>query len=107
MTRIAVLSDVHGNALALEAVRKAVHASAPDFVAVAVILSILLPETPLTGGESRRLKRTSCSVCALRCDCLDWLGLNSSSTPMKRAAHYFGNEHFSIRWAPWVGSTGR
>ena len=35
MTRIAVLSDVHGNALALEAVRKAVKASRPDAVLVA------------------------------------------------------------------------
>ena len=35
MTRFAILSDIHGNALALEAVRKAVHASAPDHVAVA------------------------------------------------------------------------
>ncbi len=35
MTRFAILSDVHGNAVALEAVRTAVHASAPDFVAVA------------------------------------------------------------------------
>jgi Predicted phosphoesterase len=44
MTRIAVLSDVHGNALALEAVRKAVHASAPDFVAVAGDLVLNGPE---------------------------------------------------------------
>jgi predicted phosphodiesterase len=35
MTRFAILSDIHGNALALEAVRKAVDASAPDHVAVA------------------------------------------------------------------------
>lgn len=35
MTRFAVLSDVHGNATALEAVRSAIHAAAPDFVAVA------------------------------------------------------------------------
>ena len=35
MTRFAILSDIHGNAVALEAVRKAVDASAPDHVAVA------------------------------------------------------------------------
>ena len=35
MTRFAILSDIHGNAIALEAVRKAVDASAPDHVAVA------------------------------------------------------------------------
>ena len=34
MTRIAALSDVHGNRLALEAVRKAVDAARPDYVAV-------------------------------------------------------------------------
>ncbi len=35
MTRIALLSDVHGNALALEAVRKAIRTARPDQVAVA------------------------------------------------------------------------
>ncbi len=35
MTRLIVLSDVHGNAVALEAVRKAVGKEKPDFVAVA------------------------------------------------------------------------
>jgi predicted phosphodiesterase len=35
MTRIALLSDVHGNALALAAVRKAIDAARPDFVIVA------------------------------------------------------------------------
>lgn len=35
MTRLAVLSDVHGNAVALEAVRKAVKKSAPDRILVA------------------------------------------------------------------------
>ena len=44
MTRFAILSDVHGNAAALEAVRTAVHASAPDFVAVAGDLVLNGPE---------------------------------------------------------------
>jgi predicted phosphodiesterase len=35
MTRFIVLSDVHGNVVALEAVRKALRAEKPDFVAVA------------------------------------------------------------------------
>ena len=35
MTRVVVLSDVHGNAVALEAVRKALRKEKPDFVAVA------------------------------------------------------------------------
>jgi putative phosphoesterase len=34
MVRIAVLSDIHGNLLALEAVRKAVDAARPDYVAI-------------------------------------------------------------------------
>jgi predicted phosphodiesterase len=44
MTRIAILSDVHGNLLALEAVRAAVHASAPDLVAIAGDLVLNGPE---------------------------------------------------------------
>ena len=35
MTRIALFSDVHGNAIALAAVRKAIDATKPDFVLVA------------------------------------------------------------------------
>ena len=35
MTRVVILSDVHGNALALEAVRKALRGEKPDMVAVA------------------------------------------------------------------------
>ncbi len=35
MTRIVALSDVHGNAVALTAVRKAIRAEKPDFVAIA------------------------------------------------------------------------
>jgi len=35
MTRIVILSDVHGNAVALEAVRKALRGEKPDFVAIA------------------------------------------------------------------------
>ena len=35
MTRLIVLSDVHGNSVALEAVRKAMRTEKPDLVAVA------------------------------------------------------------------------
>ena len=35
MTRVVVLSDVHGNVVALEAVRKAIRAEKPDMVAIA------------------------------------------------------------------------
>ena len=35
MTRVVVLSDVHGNSIALDAVRKAIRTEKPDLVAVA------------------------------------------------------------------------
>jgi putative phosphoesterase len=35
MTRFVVLSDIHGNVVALEAIRKALRAEKPDFVAIA------------------------------------------------------------------------
>ena len=44
MTRIAVLSDVHGNAHALDAVRKAIRAARPDQVAVAGDLALNGPD---------------------------------------------------------------
>jgi predicted phosphodiesterase len=44
VTRLAVLSDVHGNAVALEAVRAAVHREKPDLVAVAGDLALNGPD---------------------------------------------------------------
>lgn len=44
MTRIVILSDVHGNAVALEAVRKALRAEKPDHVAVAGDLALNGPD---------------------------------------------------------------
>jgi putative phosphoesterase len=44
MARIAVLSDVHGNAVALDAVRKAVKASRPDAILVAGDLALNGPD---------------------------------------------------------------
>ena len=44
MTRVIVLSDVHGNAIALEAVRKAIAKEKPDLVAVAGDLAINGPD---------------------------------------------------------------
>jgi len=44
MARIAVLSDVHGNRLALEAVRESVRLSAADVVAVAGDLAFNGPD---------------------------------------------------------------
>jgi len=44
MTRVIVLSDVHGNAIALEAVRKAIAKEKPDLVAVAGDLAVNGPD---------------------------------------------------------------
>jgi predicted phosphodiesterase len=44
MTRIVVLSDVHGNAVALEAVRKVLRGEKPDLVAVAGDLALNGPD---------------------------------------------------------------
>ena len=48
MTRLAVLSDVHGNVVALEAVRKAIHADRPDLVAIAGDLALNGPDPAAT-----------------------------------------------------------
>jgi predicted phosphodiesterase len=53
MTRLAVLSDIHGNALALEAVRKAIRTARPDHVAVAGDLVLNGPD-PATVVDSLR-----------------------------------------------------
>jgi predicted phosphodiesterase len=44
MTRVIVLSDVHGNAIALEAVREAIRTEKPDLVAVAGDLALNGPD---------------------------------------------------------------
>jgi putative phosphoesterase len=44
MTRVVVLSDVHGNSVALEAVRKALRKEKPDFVAVAGDMALNGPD---------------------------------------------------------------
>jgi predicted phosphodiesterase len=56
MTRLAVLSDVHGNVDALRAVRKAVEAASPDAVLVAGDLVMNGPEPVATVAELRELE---------------------------------------------------
>ena len=56
MTRLAVFSDVHGNLLALEAVRKAVRAAAPDAILVAGDLVMNGPEPAATVDALRELE---------------------------------------------------
>jgi predicted phosphodiesterase len=48
MTRFIVLSDVHGNVVALEAIRKALRAEKPDFVAIAGDLVLSGPDPAAT-----------------------------------------------------------
>jgi putative phosphoesterase len=56
MTRIVVLSDVHGNAVALEAVRKAIRGEKPDLVAVAGDLALNGPDPAGTVDLLRQME---------------------------------------------------
>lgn len=56
MTRIAVLSDVHGNAAALDAVRRAIRAARPDHVLVAGDLVMNGPEPAAAVDGLRELE---------------------------------------------------
>jgi putative phosphoesterase len=62
MTRIAVLSDVHGNATALAAVRKAIKAAKPDHVLVAGDLAFNGPEPAEAIDGLRELERDGAIV---------------------------------------------
>jgi len=62
MTRLAVLSDVHGNVLALEAVRKAVQKEKPDVVLVAGDLVMNGPEPGATVDAIREMERDGAIV---------------------------------------------
>lgn len=62
MTRLAVLSDVHGNLLALEAVRKAVKKEKPDVVLVAGDLVMNGPEPGGTVDAIREMERDGAIV---------------------------------------------
>jgi predicted phosphodiesterase len=56
MTRLAILSDVHGNALALEAVRAGIRAARPDQVAVAGDLVLNGPDPAATVDLLREME---------------------------------------------------
>lgn len=62
MTRIAVLSDVHGNVAALEAVRRAVQAAKPDHVAVAGDLVMNGPEPAAAVDLLRELEAAGAMI---------------------------------------------
>jgi putative phosphoesterase len=61
-TRIAVLSDVHGNVLALEAVRKALKKEKPDVILVAGDLVMNGPEPGATVDALREMERDGAIV---------------------------------------------
>jgi putative phosphoesterase len=61
-TRIAVLSDVHGNVLALEAVRKALKKEKPDVVLIAGDLVMNGPEPGATVDAIRDMERDGAIV---------------------------------------------
>jgi predicted phosphodiesterase len=62
MTRVAVLSDIHGNAVALEAVRAAIHAARPDVVAVAGDLVLYGPEPAAVVDALREMESDGAMV---------------------------------------------
>ncbi len=62
MTRLAVLSDVHGNADALRAVRRAVDASRPDHVLIAGDLVLNGPEPAAAVDAVRELEQAGALV---------------------------------------------
>ena len=62
MTRIAVLSDVHGNVAALEAVRSAVRAAKPDHVAIAGDHVLNGPEPAATVDLLRELEADGAAI---------------------------------------------
>ena len=62
MTRIAVLSDVHGNSLALEAVRKAIKKEKPDLTLIAGDLVMNGPEPGATVDAIREMEREGAIV---------------------------------------------
>jgi putative phosphoesterase len=57
MARIAVLSDVHGNATALDAVRKAIRAAKPDTILVAGDLALNGPDPAAAVDGIRELEK--------------------------------------------------
>jgi putative phosphoesterase len=62
--RLAVLSDVHGNALALAAVREAIRAASPDAVLVAGDLALNGPDPAATVDGIRELEAAGALVIA-------------------------------------------
>ena len=62
MTRFVILSDVHGNAAALEAVRKALRAEKPDFVAIAGDLVLNGPDPAASVDQLREMEADGAAI---------------------------------------------
>jgi predicted phosphodiesterase len=62
MTRVIVLSDVHGNAIALAAVRKAIRTEKPDLVAVAGDLALNGPDPAGTVDLLREMEADGAAI---------------------------------------------
>lgn len=62
MTRVVVLSDVHGNAVALTAVRESIRQERPDFVAVAGDLVLNGPEPSATVDLLREMEADGAAI---------------------------------------------
>ena len=64
MTRFVVLSDVHGNVVALEAIRKALRAEKPDFVAIAGDLVLSGPDPAATVDLLQQMESEGAAIVA-------------------------------------------
>ena len=62
MTRFIVMSDVHGNVVALEAIRKALRAEKPDFVAIAGDLVLSGPDPAATVDLLRQMESEGAAI---------------------------------------------
>lgn len=62
MTRVIVLSDVHGNVVALEAVRKALRAEKPDLVAIAGDLVLNGPDPAATIDLLQQMEQDGAAI---------------------------------------------
>jgi putative phosphoesterase len=110
-TRIAVLSDVHGNLLALEAVRKAIKREKPDVVLVAGDLVMNGPEPGATIDALRDMEREGAIVVQGNTDIAvadgdysaAWPGLLESGVPESmRAAAQWAHDTLDDEHLAWL-----
>jgi putative phosphoesterase len=104
-TRIAVLSDVHGNVGALEAVRKALKKEKPDVILIAGDLVMHGPEPGATVDAIRELERDGAIVVQGNTDVAvadaDWL-LESGVPDAMRAAAEWAHDALDDEQLGWL-----